>query len=109
MNRQHLYMAAFVVTLGIITVFEVKDCHDLPWPPRIVATAIVFGMLDLFSILAPELAGVVTIGIVLGALVNKGFSASCDHHQATLQAYSTDTNDISSVYGSLDTGSGQVM
>ena len=91
MNVRHAYVAGFALTIGTITYYDVKTCKTLPWPPRIVASALVFGILDLFSILSPELAGIVAIGIVLASLVNKGFTSNCDHAQATTQAYEFQT------------------
>lgn len=78
-------IAGFVITVGMITYGDVSKCKTLPWPPRFVAAAIVFGMLDLFSAVNEELPGVIAIGIVLAAIVNKGFAASCEHAGSTAQ------------------------
>lgn len=87
MNKKHLFVGAFLITIGVITWGEIKHCHELPWPPKFVAVAITFGLLDLFSILSEDLASVVAIGIVLAALVNKGFTVNCQHAQGTLTNY----------------------
>jgi hypothetical protein len=75
-------VAGFVITLAIISYSEVSRCKQLPWPPRIIGTGLVFGLLDLFSFVSEELAGVVAIGIVLAAIVNKGFVTNCSHTEA---------------------------
>lgn len=81
-------MIAWVITLGVIVFYEFKECHELPWPPRIIGAALVFFFLYLFSFISEELAGVMAIGVVLGAIVNKGFNTStsqCQHAEATAQ------------------------
>lgn len=85
MNPKHMFLAGFAITVGMITYGDVSKCHDVPWPPRIVATALVFGLLDLFSVVSEELAGVVAIGVVLASIVNKGFASDCQHAGATIQ------------------------
>jgi hypothetical protein len=92
MNKRHLMMAAFLVTIGIITYGDISQCHDMPWPPRYVATALAFGVLDLFSIVQEDLAGVIAVGIVIAAIVNKGFTVdSCNHAESTVQPASYQT------------------
>jgi len=73
MNFKHLYLAAFVISVGAISYQDLHHCHRLPWPPRIIKTGIVFALLDIFSALNEELGGVLAIGIMLGVLLNKGF------------------------------------
>lgn len=85
MNIKHAFLAGFAITAGIITWGDISQCHEMPWPPRFVGAALAFGMLDLFSVVSEELAGVIALGIVLAAIVNKGFSTSCDHAEATAQ------------------------
>lgn len=89
MNKKHLFVGAFLITIGVISWGEIKECHELPWPPKFVGAAITFGLLDLFSILSEDLASVIAIGIVLAALVNKGFTVNCQHAQGTLTNYDT--------------------
>jgi hypothetical protein len=91
MNIKHAYLIAFAITVGIITWGDIKECHEMPWPPRIVAAGLAFGMLDIFSIVSEELSGVIAIGIVLAAIVNKGFTANCQHAEATAQPASYTT------------------
>jgi membrane protein CcdC involved in cytochrome C biogenesis len=92
MNKNHLMVGGFIITVGMISYYEIKNCHTIPWPPRIVATGIVFGMIDLFSIFSPELAGVIAVGFILAAIVNKGFNTSgdCQHSEATIAPASYD-------------------
>lgn len=80
MNPRFLFMGGFVITVGVISYYEVKECHDLPWPPRIVATGAVFALLDAFSFFSPELSGVIAIGFMLAMVVNTKLNASvnCD-------------------------------
>jgi hypothetical protein len=80
-----MFIAAFVVCAGMITYGDISQCKEMPWPPRIVAAALVFGLLDLFSGVAEELTGVIAIGIAIAAIVNKGFASSCEHAEATSQ------------------------
>ena len=70
MNPRIVYIGGFVVVAGYISYNEVKYCHEMPWPPRIVATGLVFAFLELFSGFAPELAAVIAIGFALGMIVN---------------------------------------
>lgn len=88
MTFKHTYLIAFMICIGAITYQDVKNCQDMPWPPRIIATGIVFGILDLFSIISEELAAVIALGIVLGFGMNSlpikgvalpGFGPHCDH------------------------------
>lgn len=79
MNSKHLFMGAFLIAIASISWHEVKDCRQLPWPPRLIFAGLVFGLLDLFSIVNEELAGVVAIGFVLATLVNGGWVKECEH------------------------------
>jgi hypothetical protein len=84
MNTKHLYLTAFLLSIAGITFFSLKDCKELPWPPRIIATAIVFALIDIMSFFTEELAGVTAIGIVIAIYVQKGFAqGGCQHNQAT--------------------------
>lgn len=76
-----MFLGGFIIVIGVITWNDITKCpcERLPWPPRIVMTGLTFGLLDLFSIVNEELAGVVAIGIVLAALVNHGFVTDCEH------------------------------
>lgn len=118
-------VASFLIVLGVVTYQEVRYCHDLPWPPRLVATGMVFLFLDLFGAVAPELAGVMAIGMVLAMIINtlqlknmpnvglgqfaygiagKGFfqPSSCIHNESTSQPSTTSfdvQNAPSALYG----------
>jgi hypothetical protein len=85
MRGKRLYWIAFVITVFMLAYRDIKDCHDLPWPPRFVGAGITFIGLDLFSIISEELAGIMAIGIVIAVLVNKGFKSECNHSEGTVQ------------------------
>lgn len=70
MSSKGLFLLAFLIVLGIISYNDISKCKQLPWPPRIVATAIAFGVLDLFSFVSEELASVIAIGFVLAIVAN---------------------------------------
>lgn len=70
MNTRFLFIGGFVLTVGTISYYEIKQCHELPWPPRIVATGAVFALLDVFSLALPELSGVIAIGFALAMILN---------------------------------------
>lgn len=92
MNKRHVFVLAFVLTVGVITWGDIKECHELPWPPRFVGAALVFFFLDLFSMISEDLASVMTVGVVIAAIVNKGFTTpGCNHTQATAQPASYQT------------------
>jgi len=92
MNLNHLYMIAFALATAIIVYEDVRHCHRLPWPPRIIFTGLVFAMLDLLSIVSQELASVIAIGVVLAIFVNKGFVANCQVFQAKSTTQTTDSD-----------------
>ena len=73
-------LAGFIICVGIITYHDVKQCRDLPWPPRIIGTGIVFGLLGALQLFSEELAGVMAIGFTLATAVNNGFVADCIHN-----------------------------
>lgn len=77
MNPRLMFIGGFVITAGMISYWDIHDCHELPWPPRIVATGFVFGMLDLFAVVNPELAGVLAIGFMLAMIVNTKIHSAC--------------------------------
>lgn len=77
MNPQFMFIGGFVITAGMISYWDIHDCHELPWPPRIVATGLVFGMLDLFSLASPELSGIMAIGFMLAMIVNSKIHSVC--------------------------------
>ena len=80
MNAKHFFLAAWAITVGTISYHEIHDCKKAPWPPRIIAAGLVFGLLDLVALASVELGGVLAIGVVLAALVNKGFIKDCQHY-----------------------------
>ena len=69
MNIPHLYSIAFALVVAMIIYDEVRYCHDLPWPPRFIAAGMVFGLLDIGSLLIPSLTGVMAIGLVLAIIL----------------------------------------
>lgn len=85
------FLIAFAVATGLIAWSEIKTCHDLPWPPRFVFTGLTFGLLDMFSLIDEDLAGVIAVGFVLALALpfalseeDKGstrnpFVANCNH------------------------------
>ena len=75
MKSKHLYLIGWVLTVSAIVYYDMKDCHRLPWPPRIIHSAIAFGMLDILSVFSEEIAGVMAIGIVIASFVSQGFKA----------------------------------
>lgn len=80
MNKAHMFVAGWAIVTGIITYQEVKSCHDLPWPPRFIAAALVFGLLWLFgTFISMELAGIIAVGMVLALWMNKQFLTNCNH------------------------------
>lgn len=85
MRGKSLFWWSFLITIVVLSWRDIKDCHDLPWPPRFIGAGITFGMLDLFSIVNEELAGIIAVGIVLAVAVNKGFKSSCQHSGGTVQ------------------------
>lgn len=56
-----------------------KKCHELPWPPQFIYTAMVFLMLDLLALANEEIAGVSSIGFVIAIFVKQGWIADCEH------------------------------
>ena len=78
MSAHHAYLIAFALAVAVIAYEDMSKCHRLPWPPRIIYTGLVFAMLDLLSLLSEELAGVMSVGVVLAIIVNKGFVGECD-------------------------------
>lgn len=76
MQGKHLYMWAFLLAAGAISWYEMKDCHRLPWPPRLIYTAMTFGALEITAAFSESITGVMAIGIVIALFVNKGFAFS---------------------------------
>lgn len=77
MNDRRLFVGCFVVVLIVIAWGDITQCSGndrLPWPPRIIMTAVVFGMLDLLSGVLGDVAPLVGVGLVLAALVNNKFT-----------------------------------
>lgn len=91
MNPQLMFVGGFVITAGMIAYWDIHDCHELPWPPRIVATGLVFGMLDLFSIFSQELAGVTAIGFMLAMIVNSKIHSACKITKPRCGSQASDT------------------
>jgi hypothetical protein len=72
----------FAVAVGVISWQDLSKCHQLPWPPRIVAAGLVFAILDAVSVVNQQLANVLAIGFVLAMLVTNELKAdACNHSQ----------------------------
>lgn len=91
-HPNHAKIFGFLIVVGIITWREIVDCHTLPWPPRYLDAAIVFGILDIGgSVLGDDLTNIVAMGLVLAMLVREirpspsgfkytlGGPMGCDH------------------------------
>lgn len=89
MSGRHLYLWAFLIAAGTISYYDLKKCKMLPWPPRLIKTGLVFGILDLVSIFNEEIAGVTAIGLVIATFVQNGWVSDCEHPQATGQPQKT--------------------
>lgn len=81
MTSKNASLFAFVACVAAIFYFDLKKCHDLPWPPRLIMTGLVFGLLDLFSFVSEELSTVMTVGFVIALFVNKAFVGDCSHQE----------------------------
>lgn len=83
-----------MVTAGVITYYEIKDCHEPPWPPRLVATGAVFALLDAFSLLNAEISAVIAVGFMLAMIVNKKLNSQvqCDPTKRGCQCASQATD-----------------
>lgn len=66
MNVRRLNLYAFLIAIAMITYWHMKRCKELPWPPQYIYTALVFALLDIVSFFNEEIAGVSSIGMVLG-------------------------------------------
>lgn len=99
MTGRRAFLWAWIITSLMITWGAFTKCKppQLPWPPRFIFAAMAFGILDIFSVLQEELAGVIAIGIVLAAIVQnvnpsstciRGFCTDCSH-QGTGQTDAT--------------------
>jgi hypothetical protein len=80
MTQKHTFLGAYALTIAIIIYFDWTKCKGLPWPPRIIGTGLVFGMLRLLAIASEELATILAIGMVLAQLLNKGFVGNCHYN-----------------------------
>jgi hypothetical protein len=90
MNLQRLNLFAFLVSISAISYYHVKKCHELPWPPQFIYTALVFAMLGIVGMFNEEIGGVGSIGFVIGIILKQGFIADCNHQgtgQPTTVAY----------------------
>lgn len=94
MNERKLMLACFFIVIAIIAWGDITNCSGtdkLPWPPRLVLTALVFGMLDLFSGLLGPIAPLFGIGFVIAAIVNKQFThTDCNARTALSTAQPSD-------------------
>lgn len=79
MNARRLNMWSFLLACGAITYWHIKKCRELPWPPQYIYTALVFAMLDIFSLFNEEISAVSSIGFVIAIFVKQGWIADCEH------------------------------
>lgn len=84
---------AFIAGLAIVTWSEIKWCHDMPWPPRLVGVGITYGMIDVIGIFSEPLANVFAIGMTINLLIQvvsdqwQGpFKPNCNHSGTTQPA-----------------------
>lgn len=66
------YIIGFVVVASMITYKDLKGCGQLPWPPRFVATGLVFSLLDIMGAsetLSP-LSAVMAVGFVIAMVIS---------------------------------------
>lgn len=91
MNARRFYLIGFLLSVSIISYYQMKECHRLPWPPRIIYTGLAFVAIDLASMFNEEIAGVVAIGLVIALWLNKEWSADCSAYttEATSQPATT--------------------
>lgn len=74
-NPRRLFLAMFALVILLISYNDIVGCRqqtgspDLPFPPRFVATGIVFGMLDILSGILGDIAPLVGGGFVLAMLI----------------------------------------
>jgi hypothetical protein len=81
MNYRHFYLMGFVLSAAAISYYQMKECHRLPWPPRLIHTGMVFVCIDLMSMFNEEVAGIVAIGFVIAIFVKRGWVADCSEFQ----------------------------
>jgi hypothetical protein len=78
MNLRHANLLAFIMCIGIITYHDVKQCHHLPWPARLIKTGLAFIIVDLFGMISEELSAIMSLGLVLAVFFKDGFVADCE-------------------------------
>src|SRR6516225_8778482 len=104
MSGNRLFLLGFVISLGVISFFEVKKCHRWPHPSRFVYAGIVFALLEVFSFFNEEIAGVSAIGFVIAQLVGKGFVGDCELKstgQPQTVAFQTSKNQTTGTYAAF--------
>lgn len=79
MNPRRLNLYAFLLACSAITYWHIKKCRELPWPPQFIYTALVFVMLDVFSLFNEEISSISSIGFVIAIFVKQGWIADCEH------------------------------
>lgn len=85
MNGKRLFWVSYLLAIAMLAWADIKNCHELPWPPRFIGAAIAFGVLDVVAAFQEELAGVIAIGFVIAIAMNKGFKPNCNHAGGTVQ------------------------
>jgi hypothetical protein len=79
------FAIAFGGAIVIISWQDIKQCHELPWPPRFIYAGLTFGIIDLISLWNDQLAGLVAIGFLLALLTQSLVKPQCTRPQGTPQ------------------------
>ena len=74
MKNRYLFLGGFILSIGVISYYDIKYCHEPPSPPRLITAGITYGMLDIFSYVDPDLAGVMAVGLALAMMVTRAKS-----------------------------------
>lgn len=83
MKMRHSFVIAWAIVVGLVIYRHIRcpGGPQLPWPPQLIAPALGFGMLDIFgAFVSDEIASVMALGLVVAALVTKGFQPVCGPH-----------------------------
>lgn len=94
-NTRKLFVVCFILTLSVITWGDLTKCKQLPWPPRFIATGLMFGILDMASGVLGEIAPMVGVGIVIAALLSDSFtSPDCNARLAASTVQPSEYQDV---------------
>lgn len=116
MRTRSAFIACFVMVCVFITWQELKDCGELPFPTRFIATAVVFGMLDLASGFLGTVPLLVGVGLTLAQFIctahptkacqNRFTGANC---QARLAVATSQPSDFQVLQGGTQVGPGETL